>query len=70
MHEQGIKENEVSFSRPNNLNKAQDSFRDLSYGNLSTLLNSCCEFVGSQLTIQCGNFCAKKRIKFLAHMYL
>lgn len=70
MGEHGIKANEVSFSRPDNLNKAQESFRDLSYGNLSTLLNSCCDFVRSQLTIQCGNLCATKRIKFIAHMYL
>lgn len=60
MGEYGIKENEVSFSRPNNLNKAQEYFRDLSYGNWSTLLNSCCDFVHSQLTMQCGNVCYKK----------
>lgn len=70
MGEHGIKENELSFSRPNNLNKAQGSFRDLSHGNWSTLLNSYCDFVHSQLTMQCGNLCTTKRLKVIAHMYL
>jgi hypothetical protein len=68
--EHGIKENEVSFSQPNNLNKAQEYFRDLSYRNWSALLNSCCDFVHSQLTMQCGYLCATKRIKVIARMYL
>jgi hypothetical protein len=68
--EHGIKGNELSFSRPNNLNKAQESFRDLSYGNWFTALNSCCDFVHSQLKMQCGNLCATERIKVIAHMFL
>lgn len=61
--EYSIKENEVSFSRPNNLKKAQESFRDLSYGNWSTLLNSCCDFVHSQLTMKCEKFVCYKKDK-------
>jgi hypothetical protein len=55
-------ENEVYFSRPNNLDKAQESFSDLSYGNGSALLNSCCDFAHSQLKMQHGNLYATKRI--------